>query len=266
MTKIAKQLTQARADLAAGDQALIALDAEKADALKSSAAFSKWRLAHEEAELERERLGLLVDKLAGELEQEAADAASADLASRRAELEKQSAALARRISEEGGAAAATLVQLAEEARADAEAVEQLNRELPDERRLLHADHIARHRDPAPREDIKETVVDLWTFEQSGEIVGDPDDVVEHSYERGLIRSPMRNVPVVRRRFRQITYLEQGDREWAESLGSVLRLPRFDGPGLLFDRGHAVEPTPRRELVELVPAHGAPAKPVNNEAA
>jgi hypothetical protein len=211
VTKIAKQLTQARADLAAGDQALIALDAEKADALKSSAAFSKWRLAHEEAELERERLGLLVDKLAGELEQEAADAASADLASRRAELEKQSAALARRISEEGGAAAATLVQLAEEARADAEAVEQ-------------------------------------------------------SYERGLIRSPMRNVPVVRRRFRQITYLEQGDREWAESLGSVLRLPRFDGPGLLFDRGHAVEPTPRRELVELVPAHGAPAKPVNNEAA
>ena len=266
MTKISKQLEQARADLTAVIQVLSALDTEKAGALKSSAAFSKWSLAHEAAELERERLELLVAKLAGDLEQEAADAAGADTASRRTELEQQSASLARRIAEEGSRAAAILIQLAEEAHVNAKAVARLNSELPDEQQLFNADHIARHRDPAPREDIKETVVDLWTFEQSGEIVGDPDGVVERSYEHGFIASPMRNIPVVRRRFRQTTYLEAGPREWVEPLGSVLRLPRLDGPGMLFDRGRVIEPSSRRELVELTLAPNAPAKPATSEAA
>ena len=268
--KIAKQLEQARADLAVAIQALTDLDAERAGALKNSAEFSKWRHAHEEAELERERLELLVDKLAGDLEQETVAAAAADLVSRRTELEQRSASLARRIAEEGGKAAAILVQLAEEAKANAEAVERLNSELGDEQRLLPADHLARHRDPAPREDIEEAAVDLWTFEQSGEIVGDPDGVVERSYERGFIPPAggvsSRTVPVVRKRFRQVRYLEAGPREWVEPLGSVLRLPNFNAPGLLFDRNRVIEPSSRRELVELTLAPNAPAKPATSEAA
>ena len=72
--------------------------------------------------------------------------------------------------------------------------------------------------------------------------------------------------MVRKRFRQIRYLAPGDREYTEPLGSVLRLPRFDAPGLLFDRGRVVETAPRRELLELIPAPDAPAQPANIEAA
>jgi hypothetical protein len=72
-------------------------------------------------------------------------------------------------------------------------------------------------------------------------------------------------PVVRRRFRQTTYLAQADREYAEPLALVLRLPRFDGPGMMFDRGHKWEPAPRRELVELTTADDAPAIPAHEAA-
>lgn len=176
-------------------------------------------------------------------------------ASRRAALEKQTTALARRISEEGARAAATLVQLAEEAKTNAGAVDLLNRELAEEEQLFPADHLARHRDPTAREDLEEKTVDLWVFERTGELVGDQDAVRAHSYERGIIPAigvSLNSTPVVRQRFRQITYREAGEREWVEPLASVLRLPRFDAPGMLFDHGHAVEPTPRRELVELIP--------------
>lgn len=269
MTKIEKQLEQVRNDLDAIRQKLTTLDAEKAAALRTSSDYAKWRSAHEGAEQERERLELLVEKLSVDLEQEKADTARADLASRRAELEQQSAALAKRIAEQGAAAAAVLVGLAEEARANASSVEQFNREISDDDvPLLSGDHLARHRNPAPREDLDETIVDLWVYESSGELVSDPDAVVERSYERGFIpgtevsRHPTH---VVRKRFRQIRYLEPGDREHVEPLASVLRLPNFGAPGMCFDRGRAVEPAQRRELVELIPAPDAPAKPAIVEA-
>jgi len=43
-----------------------------------------------------------------------------------------------------------------------------------------------------------------------------------------------NKHVVRKRFRQVRLLKPSDREYADPLGSVLRLPRFDGPRMLFD--------------------------------
>ena len=126
----------------------------------------------------------------------------------------------------------------------------------------------RHRDPAPRENLEEKIVDLWVFERTGELVGDPDVVVERSYERGFIpgtavsRNPTQ---VIRKRFKQIRSLARADREWVAPLASVLRLPSFNGPGMMFDHGHAMELAARRELIELTPAADAPAKPENEAA-
>jgi hypothetical protein len=268
VTKIEKQLDQARIDLDAVNHELMALEAAKAEASKTSATFAKWRASVDEKTGERERLEICVVTLEAEVEQHKQEAARADLLSRRAALEKQTNALARKITEEGSKAAALLVQLAEEASANAQAVEQLNRELSNDEQLFHADHLARHRDPAPRENLEESIVDLWTFESSGELVGDPDLVRALSYERGVIPAigaSLRNTPVIRKRFKQVRYLERGDREYAEPLADVLRLPRFDGPGILFDHGHALEATPRRELVELIPDSSAAAKPVTEAA-
>ena len=266
MSKLEKQLTLTRAELNEINKDLLALEATKAEALKSSKAYAEWRAAVDTKTLERERLESVVSTTEAEIERTAQAEAANAVRKRREALEKTTAELAKRIAQEGPAAAAVLIQLAEEAKANAEAVERLNRELPDDERLLHADHLARHRDPAPRQDIEETVVDLWTFEQSGEIVGDPDGVVEQSYERGFIPGGGRNIPVVRQRFKQIRYLAPDDREWTEPLASVLRLPNFSGTGMLFDRGRVMEPAARRELVELTLAPDAPAKPSTSEAA
>ncbi|MCK1679545.1 hypothetical protein IVA87_08735 [Bradyrhizobium sp. 147] len=270
MTKIQRQLEQARADLAAATAALTASDEQQAEAVKSSKTYSQWRLSHEAAALEAERLALLVERLEADLQQEQTDAAVAARAARRVELEQQSKALASRIAEEGAQAAAVLLALAEQAKLNAEAVELFNRELgDDDAPLLSGDHIARYRAPAPRQNLAEDVIDLWVFESSGELVNDQDAVIETADGRGKIPGGMVNrhpTFVVRRRFKQVRYLEPGDRQHLEPLSAALRLPRFDGPTMLFDRGRAVKPAERRELLELVPADDAPAESVESVAA
>ena len=165
MTKTEKQLEQARADRDAIDQDLLALTLAKAEAAKAPATYAKWRLSVDEKTGERERLDIYISTLEADVEQQKSDAARADLLSRRSALEKQTAALALRISEEGAKAAAVLIQLAAEARTNAEAVERLNRELPDDERLLHADHLARlSRSGAARKTSQRTIVDLWTYQ------------------------------------------------------------------------------------------------------
>ncbi|WP_035714981.1 hypothetical protein, partial [Bradyrhizobium genomosp. I (2014)] len=226
MTKTEKLLEQARIDLDATSRDLLALELAKAEASKTSAAFAKWRSSVDEKTSERERLEICVSTLEIEVEQQKKDAARADLVSRRVTLEKQTAALARRITDEGAKAAAALVQLAEESKSNAMDVERLNRELSDDEQLVNADILARHRAPQPRENLDESVVDLWVYERTNELVSDPDSVVERSYERGYIpgtevgRNP---IPVVRRRFRQIRYIEGGERSYVEPLATVLRL-------------------------------------------
>lgn len=269
VSKLEKLLQQTQLELDAVTKELAARAAEQGEALKTSSSYQKWRLATDETEQERDRLVLLADKLAADVEREKVDVARSALTNRKAELQKQTVALALRISEEGAKAAAVLMRLAEEATANAADVERLNRELAEDERLLSADHLARYRDPVPREDIEATVVDLWTFEMTGDLVGDPDLVRELSYERGVIPPAggvgSRPVPVVRKRFRQVRYLEAGDRVHFEPLGSLLRLPRFDAPGMLFDRGKTTDVAPRRELLELIPAPDAAAKPATSEA-
>jgi hypothetical protein len=148
-----------------------------------------------------------------------------------------------------------LVQLTEEATANAQAVAGLNRELAGDEQLVHADYIARHRDPVPRKNLEETVVDLWVHEGTVALIRDQDCVVELSNGRGTIPATEHSLTtkhVVRKKFRQLRYLAAGDREYADPLGSILRLPNFDGPGTLFDWGHKAEPARRKELMELIP--------------
>jgi hypothetical protein len=258
VTKIEKQLEQARADRDAIVQELTALAASKAEASKTSATFAEWRLSFDQKIGEQERLDICIAALETEVEQQRKDAARADLLSRRAALEKETAALARRINLDGAKAAEVIVRLTEEATANAVAIEKLNRELSGDEQLIHADHVARHRDPASRKDLDETVVDLWVFERTGALVGDQDCVVELSNGRGTIPATQHSLTshhVVRKRFRRVRYLAPVAREYADPLGSVLRLPRFDGPGMLFDFGHKTEAARRKELMELIPIDG-----------
>jgi hypothetical protein len=73
MTKIAKQLEQARTDRDAIDHEMMALDATKAEASKSSATFTKWRASVDEKTGERERLEICIAALEAEVEQQKLD-------------------------------------------------------------------------------------------------------------------------------------------------------------------------------------------------
>ena len=107
---------------------------------------------------------------------------------------------------------------------------------------------------------------------TGDLVGDPDLVIrEISYEHGSIPpigAGPRAIPVVPQRFRQVRHTSKpGDRQYVRAAWRrFCGFRDFDCPGLMFDRGRAVELTPRRELLELVPAPDAPAKPATSEAA
>jgi hypothetical protein len=266
MTKSEKLLEQARADLDGINDALMVLEAAKADASKTSATFAEWRSSVEKQTGERERLSILIAAFEIEIEQQRKDAARADLMSRRATLEKQTYALARRIRLDGAKAAELLVQLTEEASANARAVAEFNRELGHGEPLEHADHIARYRDPKPRQDLSEEITDLWCFERTGQLAGDQDAVIALANGRGIIPATehsLTNKPVVRKKYRQVRYLAAGHREYVDPLASILRLPRFDQPGTLYDRGNRLEPARRKELMELIPVPDAPAKPAKS---
>jgi hypothetical protein len=98
VTRIEKQLEQARVDRDAIGQELTALAASKAEASKTSATFAEWRLSFDKKTGEQERLDICIAAIEAEVEQEKRDAARADLLCRRAALAKQTTALARRIT------------------------------------------------------------------------------------------------------------------------------------------------------------------------
>ena len=47
---------------------------------------------------------------------------------------------------------------------------------------------------------------MWCFAENGTVVGDQDQVVWLSNERGYLRDPQRNVPCIRCKFKQVEIL------------------------------------------------------------
>lgn len=266
-----KRIAAVRADLKAARDQLAAIDAAEAEALADSMRFAAWSTKRAAAASEVDRL----ERLATVTESTAAEAtkAEADAATRReiAAARKAANDLAARIRTDGQRIAAELLQLAKDAAQQALDAKRLNENLPDGEALIPAaDIVARDFSAEPRKDVRSRDVELWVVADDGRIVGDQAAVTSSDGVTGQLHVSGAGFrwKCVRRKFRETEFHPSTLPDWPGDLFSLVRLPRFDGPGFAFDGAvvtrEAVadldvaavaaprKKTPRPVQIELVP--------------
>jgi hypothetical protein len=270
-SEVDKRAATARADLDAARAQLTAVDAEENVALTDGAAFQAWRTKREAIVTEVERLDRLVTALQAGAEAARAHDEAEALRKRLADARKKADDLAGRVRKDGPRIASELLQLARDAAQQALEAKVLNANLPEgEAPIPVADILARDFGTEPRQDIASRAVELWVAESTGIVIGDQDAVVSEDGVRGQVHVSGGTMRwrCIRRSFRETEYHPRTLSDWPGSFHQLLRLPRLDGPGVLFDGAYvtteaaaaldiaaAVKPAqrqPRPTQIELVP--------------
>lgn len=265
-----KRCAALQAELAAARRKVSELDTGKAAALADSVAFAKWSTERSAASLEVDRLAGLIET--NETEAEAARKAEADAAARReiVAARKASTDLADRIRTDGARIITELLQLAQECASQSLAAKVLNEALPEgEAPIPAADILARDLGAEERKNLRSRETELWVVADDGRIVGDQaavnsaDGITGHLHLAGAGF----RWKCLRRKFREVEFHPRSLPDWPGGLYSLIRLPRLDGPGLLFDGATAIPEavaaldvaaaiTPRKKQrplqIELVP--------------
>src|SRR5262249_46473494 len=116
-----------------------------------------------------------------------------------------------------------------------------NRNLPEgEAPIIGADVIARGKPALPRVDVESQAIDLWVFEATGQVVGDQGAVkliAGQNSEHGVIQSSSPEVHGIhcrRPRYRLVTSHPAAPAVVPRPIFRDLRLPQFDGPGVVWD--------------------------------
>lgn len=274
-TEADKRFAAVRAELRAARDQLAAIDAEEVEALADSMRFAAWSTKRAAAANEVDRL----ERLATVTENTAAEAtkSEADAAARReiAAARKAANDLAARIRTDGQRIAAELLQLTKDAAQQALDAKRLNESLPDgEPPIPAADVIARDFGAEPRKDVRARDVELWVAETTGDIIGNQDQVMSDDGVHGSVHvfgGTMR-WKCIKRRFRETEFQPAVSFDWPGSFHQLLRLPRLDAPGCLFDGSLMVPETvadldvaavvaprkkpPRSTQIELIPVDPA----------
>jgi hypothetical protein len=260
-------LDTVRRDLAEAKAKLTAVHDSEVDALSSPAAFSAWCASRDDAAIQVARLSKLAERIE-------ADAVAKEQAEKQAALQKRVAdqrsaneKLAARIRTEGGAPVETLMKIVHDVAAAAVVDEELNAALSrDAEQILGADYLARVRQATPREVVSEQEIQLWCFEENGNLIGDQDAVFQHSETHGSIRGAHRGIPAVRRKFKQIEFYPATSADRGEPLFNALLLPNMDGPGYAWGerKYHAAAPALVLEALEQIKSGGAERQVVMTE--
>ncbi|MDH2341507.1 hypothetical protein [Bradyrhizobium sp. SSUT77] len=260
-----------QADLYAARAQLGLIDARKTAAQADSAAFARWSAERNAAALEVDRQAGLIET--HETEAETARRADADAAARReiAAARKAAANLADRIRTDGTRIITELLQLTQDCARQSLAAKALNEALPEgEPPVPVADIVARDFGAEPRKDIRSREVDLWVAETTGAIIGDQNAVASGDGLHGQVHvfgGSMR-WKCLKRRFREVEFHPSAAADWPGDLSSLIRLPRLDGPGFVFDGARLIPEAvadldvaatlaprkrqPRSTQVELIP--------------
>lgn len=260
-----------QAQRAVARRKLAELDAGKASALADSVSFARWTADRNAASLEVDRLSGLIET--NESAAEAARKAEADAAARRetAAAWKEFEELRNFLQDEGPRIFGEVLNLSKRCTQQSLAAKALNERLPDgEAPIPAADIVARDFGTAPRKDLKSREVELWVAATTGALIGDQDAVASEDGIHGQVHvfgGSMR-WKCVKRRFRETEFHPSSAADWPGDFYSLIRLPRLDGPGFLFDGARmipeavaaldvaaAVAPRkkqPRPTQIELVP--------------
>ncbi|WFT95066.1 hypothetical protein QA633_43635 [Bradyrhizobium barranii] len=236
-SEIDKRSAAFQPELAAARRKVSELDAGKAAALADSVAFGKWSAERSAASLEVDRLTGLIETY--ETDAEAARRADAEAAARRetAAARKAAADLANRIRTDGARIMTELLQLTQDCAKQSLAAKALNSRLPDgEVPVPAADILARDFGAEDRKDLRSRETTLWVVADDGRIVGDQasvnsaDGVTGHLHVAGAGF----RWKCVRRKFREVEFHPRTLPDWPGGLFQLMRLPRVDGLGYLFD--------------------------------
>lgn len=236
-----KRLASARPDLNAARAQLAAIDTDETAALSDGVSFARWREKRAAAAAEVERLERLVAALEAGAEAARAHDEAEAMRVKRTAARKAADDLAKRIREDGQRMAAELLQLAKEAAQQALDAAALNSNLPvGEAPIPIADILARDFGTEPRQDIASREVQLWVAESTGMVIGDQDAVVSSDGIHGQVHVMGGSMrwKCVKRLHRETTFHPRTLSDWPGNLFSLIRLPRLDGPGVLFDGAYA----------------------------
>jgi hypothetical protein len=284
-TDAEKRSADAQAALTSARAKLNELDVGRAVAQTDAAAFAQWSIERSVAALEVDRLAGLVEAIETDASDMARAAAASDAKRQLDAARKQSADLADRIKIDGQRIVTELLVLARECARQSLVAKTLNANLPEgEQPIPAADILARDFGVEPRRDLRTRELSLWVAENSGEIVGDQRAVVSEDGIRGQVNILGGTVRrrCVKRRFTETEYHPSTAPDWPGDLFQLIRLPRLDGPGSLFDGAYMVaemvadldvdaissprKRQPRPAQVELVPIDPWPPAGTTGEAA
>lgn len=284
LTETDKRVAAIRADLQAARNQLAAIDAEEAEALADSMRFATWSTKRAVAASEVDRL----ERLATVTESAATETAKAeaDAAARRetAAARKEGEELGKLLHTDGVRIFSEAINLAKRCALHSLKVAALNARLPEgEPPIPAADILARDHGAEPRQDRRSREVDLWVAATTGAIIGDQDAVASEDGVHGQVHVMGGTVrwKCIKRRFRETEFHPSTIADWPGALFSLIRLPRLDAPGLLFD-GAVMTPEavaaldvaatvaprskpPRSTQIELIPIDPTWPPPVTTEA-
>lgn len=231
-----KRAAAARADLDAARAQLTAIDAEETAALGDGAAYAKVRERRAAFVAEIERLERLIAALEAGAEAARAHDEAEAMRKRREAANKRAADLLQRVRVDGPRIAAELLQLAVDCAQQEIEAAALNANLPvGETPIPVADIAARDFGTEPRQVISTREVLLWVNEATGVAIGDQSAVSTEDGVRGHVHvgASMR-WRCVKRPFKEVTFHPRTLSDWPGSFYQLLRLPRLDAPGTLFD--------------------------------
>jgi hypothetical protein len=232
-----RQLAAARRDLDAARQKLDAILARQDAAEASADKWDQWTVARDAAASDVARLTSLVGRLEAAAEAARAHDQAEATRKRLAAARKSADDLAKRIRDDGARIATELLQLAKDAAAQSLEAKRLNQNLPEgEAPVRAADILARDAGAAPREDLRSREVELWVIAGTGDIVGNQSAVASTDGITGQLDAPFSSMRprCLKRRFREIEHHPAEFLDWPGDLFSLVKLPHFAGPGLLFD--------------------------------
>jgi hypothetical protein len=240
-----KKLDTAKVDLAAANARLQKVIAAEDASANSADAYAIWRSARDDAEAEVRRL----DKLIAAIEAGAEDIRkheAAELMNKRiVAARKQNEAVAERMRTDGVRLIAEVKALARDIAAACLEARAVNVALPaGVETVVEADFLACGRPGVPRENVSEKIVDLWVFENSGNLIGNQDAVTETADGKGFLVpgtgvGAMLGTSCVRRRYRHVSYRPAERPTDPVPFHASLRLPDCDGPAPGFDGSRMV---------------------------
>jgi hypothetical protein len=263
-----KRIAAVQAELKAARAKLADIDAGKSAAQVDSVAFAKWSAERNAAALEVDRLAGLIETC--EADAEVARKSEADAAARRQVAAARAAAgeLADRIHTDGARIMGDLLVLLRECAEQSLTAKALNADLPaGETPIPAADILARDLGAEDRRDIKSREVELWVVADDGRIVGDQAAVISIDGVTGHFHVAGAGFRwrCARRKFREVEFNPRTLPDWPGDLFSLVRLPRLDGPGALFDGSLlTVEAVAALDVAAAVKPAKRPPRPVQIE--